>query len=192
MQPASGRSSRATQLGTIELVGPLTAGRFAFLASLGALTILLHETFHYPLKMPGHHGLEGMALLLIGRLCCTDRWAATLVGLSAAVTASASGVEHGFWSSGLYAIPGIVLDLTLLAFSNWRAHLFLVPVAVAFAHAAKPIARFGIAEAFGIPFGSLANGIAYPFSTHLAYGFAGAMIAAALWRATLKQAERQS
>lgn len=74
MTIANGGSSRARLLKNIELVGPLTLPRLAFLVALGVLTIVLHETFHYPLKLPGHHGLEGMALLALGRLSCTNRW----------------------------------------------------------------------------------------------------------------------
>lgn len=191
MQTANGRSSLVTGLGTIELIGPLTVARFSFLVFLGMLLIGLHQTFHYPLKMPGHHGLEGMALMVIGRFCCTDRWAATIVGMSAAATAGITGIEHDLWSAGMNIVPGLFLDAGLMLFPAWRSALFIVPVVTAFAHAMKPMVRWGIAESMGVHFGSLKNGLLYPLSTHLAYGFAGALIATLMWRATMKQASER-
>lgn len=187
MPATSGKSSPARALSTIELVGPLTAGRFLFLAALGALTILLHETFHYPLKMPGHHGLEAMALLVIGRLSCTNPWSATIVGVSTALTALSTGAEHDIASALLNIAPGAVLDTAVILFPSWRAQMLVLPVAVAFAHAAKPLIRFGLMQGFGMNFGSLRYGVMYPVSTHLAYGFAGGLIAVLLWRTALKQ-----
>lgn len=191
MQLTSGNSSRGSALSSIELVGPLTVGRLAFLVSLGALTVLFHETFHYPLKMPGHHGLEGMALLVLGRLSSTNRWAATIVCAAAATTAAGFGTEYGLASAGLTLAPGVALDLLILAFPSWRSQLWLVPLLVAFAHAMKPLLRWGLAQASGFSFGSLTNGLAYPFSTHLAYGFVGALIAVLMWRATVKRLQER-
>lgn len=186
MPAASGRSSPARALSTIELTGPLTTGRFLFLVLLGALTVVLHDRFNLPLHAPGHHGLEAMALLVLGRLACTDRWAATIVALSAATADQAWGAEHG-WASGLLTLaPGLVLDLLVMMISNWRARLFVIPFAVGLAHAVKPVIRWSLFETLGMQFGSLHHGVPYLFTTHFAYGFAGGLVAVLLWGATAK------
>ncbi len=190
MPATSGKLSRASALSSIELVGPLTGGRLLFLMALGALTVLLHQTFHYPLRLPGHHGLEAMALLVLGRLSCSSRWAATTVALSAATTATAIG-GHEPAAFALTLAPGVVLDLALMAFAGWRQHLFVLPLIVAVAHATKPLARWGLAELSGFHFGSLRAGVLYPLSTHLLYGFAGALIAVVLWTVTVKRLKDQ-
>lgn len=187
MTIANGGSSRARLSKNIELVGPLTLPRLAFLVALGVLTIVLHETFHYPLKLPGHHGLEGMALLALGRLSCTNRWAATIVALSTAATAAATGAEHDLASAALNIAPGVVMDLAVLLFSNWRTQLLVLPLIAGLAHATKPIIRWGLAETMGVHFGSLRSGVLFPLGTHLAYGFTGALIAVLLWRTTTKR-----
>ena len=87
MSVAAGESSPRKLFGVIDLVGPLGVGRALFLVSLGVAIVLLEQAFRWPLQLPGHHGLEAMALLVLGRLCCTNPWSATLVGASAAVTA---------------------------------------------------------------------------------------------------------
>jgi hypothetical protein len=189
MPVASGKSSPVRALSTTELVGPLTAGRLVFLAFLGVVTVVLHDRFNLPLKMPGHHGLEAMALLVLGRLSCTNRWSATIVATSAALTAFATGGDHNPSSLLLTAAPGVVLDLVVMLFPSWRAQIFLLPPAAAFAFALKPLIRLALAQGFGIHFGSLSNGILYPMSSHFVYAFTGGLIAVLLWRAAEKQRE---
>ena len=188
MQSANGRLSLARARATIEPVGPLTIGRFGFLMLLGVLTYALHKAFHYPLKMPGHLGLEAMALLVIGRLSCTSPWSATLVCLSALTAAGfATGTGHDASAALIGLAPGLLIDAAVLMFKNWRAHIFLLPVLASIGHATKPLIRFGLNKAFGIPFGSLGNGVTYPFVSHLAYGFAGGLVAVLVWRATVSR-----
>jgi hypothetical protein len=189
MPVVSGKSSPARALSTIELVGPLTAGRLVFLALLGVLTIVLHDRFNLPLKMPGHHGLEAMALLVLGRLSCTNRWSATIVALSAALTAFGTGADHNPSSLILTAAPGIVLDLAVMLFPSWRAQVLVLPVLVAFAFALKPLIRLLLAQGFGVQFGSLSNGVLYPMSSHFVYAFAGGLLAVLMWRAAEMQRE---
>jgi hypothetical protein len=185
MSVGAGESSPRKLLGVIDLVAPLTAGRAAFLVSLGIAIVLLEQSFRWPLQLPGHHGLEAMALLVFGRLCCTNHWSATLVGASAAVAAPFVGADHGVLMPLFYVLPGIVLDL---GYRLWprlvvRTLLFL-PVAGAVAFAAKPVVRVSANQLFDMPFGSLRAGPVYPILTHLMFGFLGALAAVLVWRAT--------
>ncbi len=185
MSVAAGESSPRKLFGVIDLVGPLTAGRAAFLVSLGVAIVLLEQAFRWPLQLPGHHGLEAMALLVFGRLSCTNPWSATLVGASAAVAAPFVGADHGVLMPLFYVLPGIVLDA---GYRLWprlvsQALLFL-PLVAAVAFAAKPVVRVVANQLFGMPFGSLRAGPVYPILTHLMFGFLGALAAVLVWRAT--------
>lgn len=185
MNVAAGESSPRKLFGVIDLVGPLTAGRTAFLVSLGVAIVLLEQTFRWPLQLPGHHGLEAMALLVFGRLSCTNPWSATLVGASAAAAAPFVGADHGVLMPLFYVLPGIVLDA---GYRLWprlvsQALLFL-PLVAAVAFAAKPVVRVVANQLFGMPFGSLRAGPVYPILTHLMFGFLGALAAVLVWRAT--------
>jgi hypothetical protein len=185
MSVAAGESSPRKLFGVIDLVGPLTAGRAAFLVSLGVAIVLLEQAFRWPLQLPGHHGLEAMALLVFGRLSCTNPWSATLVGASAAVAAPFAGADHGVLMPLFYVLPGIVLDA---GYRLWprlvsQALLFL-PLVAAVAFASKPVVRVVANQLFGMPFGSLRAGPIYPILTHLMFGFLGALAAVLVWRAT--------
>ena len=89
MPTTTGNSSPRKLFGAIELTGGLSIGRLLWLVSLGVAVVVLEQAFRWPLQMPGHHGLEAMALLVLGRLSCSHRWSATLVASSAAVAAAA-------------------------------------------------------------------------------------------------------
>jgi hypothetical protein len=185
MTVAAGESSPRKLFGVIDLVGPLTAGRALFLVSLGVAIVLLEQAFRWPLQLPGHHGLEAMALLVFGRLSCTNPWSATLVGASAAVAAPFVGADHGVLMPLFYVLPGIVLDA---GYRLWprlvsQALLFL-PLLAAVAFAGKPVVRVVANQLFGMQFGSLRAGPIYPILTHLMFGFLGALAAVLVWRAT--------
>ena len=115
MQPVTGGLSRARSRSAIEAVGPLTAGRLAFLVFLGILSVVMHETVRLPLQLPGHHGLEAMALLVIARLSCTHPFSASITALSSAAAATAIGAGHGWVSPFLIVLPGLVMDVGMLA-----------------------------------------------------------------------------
>jgi hypothetical protein len=185
MSVVAGESSPRKIFGVIDLVGPLTIGRALFLASLGVGIIVLEQAFRWPLQMPGHHGLEAMALLVLGRLACTSPWAATLVGASAAVAAPLAGADHGVLMPLFYVLPAVVLDL---GYRLWprlvERFLLFLPLLAALAFAAKPVVRVFANQAFGMQFGSLRAGPLYPILTHLMFGFLGALAAVLVWRAT--------
>ena len=48
------------------------------LVSSGALAVVLHQILRMPLGLPGRHGIEWMALLVIGRAATHRRGAGTL------------------------------------------------------------------------------------------------------------------
>jgi len=156
-----------------------------FLASLGIAIVLLEQAFRWPLQLPGHHGLEAMALLVFGRLSCSNPWSATMVGASAAVAAPFVGADHGVLMPLFYVLPGLVIDLGYRLRPQLLARLLLaLPVLAALAFATKPVLRVVANQVFGMPFGSLRAGPVYPILTHLMFGFLGALAAVLVWRYT--------
>jgi len=188
---AAGESSARKLFGVIDLVGPLTAGRALFLASLGVAIVALERGFNWPLQLPGHHGLEAMALLVLARLTCSNPWSATLVGASAAVAAPFLGASHGVLMPLFYVLPGLVMDLGYRLSPRFGRSLLFLPLLAALAFAAKPAVRVLANQFLGMQFGSLRAGPVYPILTHLLFGFLGALAAVIVWRATERRLLRQ-
>jgi hypothetical protein len=184
MPATAGRSSERKLFGVIDAEGPLSAGRLLFLVSLGVIIVGLEQAFRWPLQLPGHHGLEAMALLVIGRLCCNARWSATTVGLSAAVVAPFLGADHGPLMPLFYVIPALVIDFGYRLWPALRSSLLFLPVLAAVAYSGKPLLRVLANQLFDMQFGSLRAGPVYPILTHLLFGFLGGLAAVMVWRAT--------
>jgi hypothetical protein len=192
MNEVVGASSRRKLFGVIDLIGPLTGGRALFLASLGVAIVLLEQAFRWPLQLPGHHGLEAMALLVFGRLSCSSPWSATLVGASAAVAAPFVGADHGVLMPLFYVLPGVVIDLGYRLWPQLIARMLIaLPLLAALAFAMKPVVRVIANQLFGMQFGSLRAGPVYPILTHLLFGFLGALAAVLVWRYTERRLREQ-
>ena len=151
------------------------------LLGLGLLAVVLRASVNLPLKLPGHHGLEWMAILMFARVISDQPRAATVVAGSAAMFSwlpvwgfHAGGMEWGFLLSGL------VVD------GCWRAlrarATFVLALLAAAAHGIKPLFKYGLMLATGAhigslgSFGSIEAGLAYPLLCHLAYGAVGGVV----------------
>lgn len=161
--------------------------RIALLLIAGVAATVLHARFHLPLKLPGHHGLEWMALLVFARCAAPYRWAAVIVAIGAA-TSSAVPIwgfkEPGMSYALVYLVQGLTLDL--LYVGGMRARRCALPLALfaAAAYATKPLVHWLILQSVGGHYGSVANGLWYPVMSHLMFGFAGGLAGALLWKAT--------
>jgi hypothetical protein len=185
MNQIAGESSPRKLFGVIDLVGPLTIGRGLFLVSLGVAIVALEQSFRWSLQLPGHHGLEAMALLVLGRLSCTSPVSATLVGTSAAIAAPLLGADHGTLMPLFYVLPGVVLDLGSRLWPRLLTQAtLLLPLLAAVAFASKPVVRILANQFLGMQFGSLRAGPLYPVITHLLFGFLGGLAALIIWRLT--------
>lgn len=155
-----------------------------FLIAIGLLGVVAHVSVHLPLKLPGHHGLEWMALLMFARVLGTSPWAATIAATSAA------GFSYlplwGFHESTIglsYLLSGWVVDGCYRAIKSRAAPVLALMAALA--HAVKPLWKWAAAAGLGVHFGSVEAGIGYALMCHLMFGGVGG-IAGALAGTALK------
>lgn len=190
MSAMDGNSSPRRLFGAIELTGDLTAGRLLWLLSLGVAAVVLEQAFRWPLQMPGHHGIEAMALYVLGRLSCRNAWSATTTAAGATVAAPMLGIDHGALMPLFYLLPGVLLDLGFRIRPKAGLYLAWLPFVAALAWASKPVLRVFASLGLGMQFGSLRAGPAYPILTHLLFGFVGGLVAVLLWRASERASDR--
>lgn len=182
MTTSTGGSYQRKSQSSTSAATPVTLSNIAMLIITGVVIVVLHEAIKYPMRIPGQHGLEAMALLVFARMSSDHRWAATIAAASAAGTVSVIGGGHGLTTPFLYFLPGFAIDILCLMLPFWRKQLFILPVFAALAFTLKPVVRLGLVEAFGMEFGSFRFGVLYPMYTHLAFGFSGALIAVLAWK----------
>jgi len=162
----------------------LTAVEAVLMLGLGAAVVVLHQALRAPLNLPGRHGLEWMALLVIGRSFGRSRYAGSLASMGAAATSVLpiwGAMDDPFiWL--IYLLPGPIMDFAFARFPRWQGNLAFLAVLGGLAHATKPLVRWIISLVSGFPYGSLLWGVGYPLATHILFGAAGALLGGlAVW-----------
>jgi hypothetical protein len=172
---STARSSSATSPLVVEL---------ALLAAAGLAAALLHEAFRWPLKLPGHHGLEWLAILMAARLLSQRPGAALAVAGGAALGAlGLMGTEPNAQRAGIYLVQGLVLDGLFLLLRGGVAPFLLAPLLGATVHALSPLVKNALLLPGAATLGSLSQGLAWPLATHAAFGAVGALCGALAVRA---------
>ena len=150
----------------------------AFLASLGVVAVIAHARFRLPIQFHGRHGIEWMALLLVGRIGSRYRWASTVTSTSAALT-----FLLPIWSFGdpygeiTYFLAGPLMDIGFMIFKAWQDKLWFYMLLGALVHPMRVFIRLGITGIVGWKYASLVGGIGYPLLTHMISGLIGGFVA---------------
>ena len=162
---------------------PVDRARLALEALLlvgaGALAVVFHQMFRWPLGLPGHHGIEWMAILLIGRASSRLGPAGSLVSMGAAITSALPvwGMNDPFiWI--IYMLPGPIADLAFRYLPRYADKIWFFMILGGLAHITKPIFRLGITVISGWSFGSFRYGVVYPIASHFLYGLIGGLLGA--------------
>lgn len=170
-----------------------TAIGLLLLLGAGAAAAILHESFRWPLRMPGHHGLEWLAILVFARVLSTRPWAAFALACGAALTAlTPLGGHEGSVRPLTYLVQGFTLDLLYLLILRYRLPLALSVLAGALTHALSPLLKSLMALGGAAGFDSLSKGLAFPLMTHAGFGATGAavgLLLALAWRRVRKVPE---
>jgi hypothetical protein len=152
-------------------------GEIVGLMLLGVVAVAVHAAGRNRFELaPGHQGLTWIALLMVGRLTSSIRWA----GIASA-TGAAGATFLPIWRLGdpflglSYAAACLITDLGLGGFRSRLAPIWLVALIGGLAHSAKPLIR-SIVRLSGWQYDSLLSGLPYPMTTHFLFGVAGALV----------------
>jgi hypothetical protein len=160
------------------------------LLSLGAAVVVIHGTMRWPLELPGHHGVEWMAMLLVGRGLSKQRWGASVASVGAAGCAMLPVWGFGDPIIALtYLVPGLIIDLGWGMAERWQDKAWLFAGMGGLAMATKPLMRWVVNLVTGWPYGSLLYGVLYPTATHILFGVLGALAGYGLLRAARHRSE---
>ncbi len=145
----------------------------------GVMAVVLHRALDMSLGLPGHHGIEWMAIMILGRASSKFRGAGTLTSIGASF-ASVLPFLHGdnpmTWI--YYLLPGPVMDLAFRYLPRYANKLWFMVLLGGLAHMTKPIGQLTVNLITGWPIGSFRFGVAYPFASHLLFGMIGGLLGA--------------
>jgi len=155
------------------------------LFGLGIVAILLHARLRTPLNIPGHHGLEFMALLMAGRVASRVKWAGTIsaLGIGFILLFPVFGFKDPFMGIN-YMFPGIVLDIFFILTRNFRWQLLILALISGVAYFTIPFSRLIIHIFTGYPYSSfLKYGYLIPLANFFIFGLAGGFVGAGIPKA---------
>lgn len=162
---------------TFPISGINALTEYLILFGLGAFAIILHVKLRIPLKLPGHHGLEFMALIMLGRIYSDKPIASTIssLGVACMMFFPIWGGKDPF-AGAVYMIPGFALDYLYFTVKSKRL-AFLVAIIGGISYALIPVARIIISAVTGFPYSSLLTGVLYPIFSFMFWGAFGSSIA---------------
>lgn len=145
----------------------------------GVTAVVMHRALDMSLGLPGHHGIEWMALMIIGRISSRFRGAGTLTSVGASLASTIPFLQGGNPYTWLfYLLPGLVMDLAFRYLPNLTTKIWFLVLLGGLAHMTKPIGQLTVNLITGFPFGSFRFGILYPFAGHLLFGMIGGLLGA--------------
>ncbi|MBL8062200.1 MAG: hypothetical protein JNK32_04225 [Anaerolineales bacterium] len=175
----NGTSSLKTTSSAFRTEWSLTWLEALLLIGGGVMAVVLHRTTDLSLGLPGHHGIEWMAIMILGRVSSRFRGAGTLTSIGASAATFMPGLQGDNPFSWLfYLLPGPVMDIAFRYFPRYANTLWFMILLGGLAHATKPLGQLTMNLITGWPFGSFRYGVLYPFASHLFFGMIGGLIGA--------------
>ena len=154
----------------------------------GVLAITLHAYLRYPLNLPGHHGIEFMALLIFGLKISRYKLSPLLfsAGLNILLLLPVLGFKDPF-APIVYSMPGVIIcGFALLAPSLLKKFWFLA-FAGGIAYAFIPITRLLIMLITGYSYNSmLLKGPPVVILSFFIFGVTGSLFTSGIFK-TLKK-----
>ncbi|MFC2097983.1 hypothetical protein ACFLSI_06585, partial [Bacteroidota bacterium] len=149
----------------IKRYGVIAESIFLFL--IGTLPIIIHAKFRYDLGIPGHHGLEYMALIMLGRTATDIRWASVFIslGILSMLFLPYIGLKNPI-TAIVFVLPPFIVDIIYNSKKNWKNNILLLSVIGGIAYSILPVSKLLIMLTTGFPYKAFLRNPVVPFITH--------------------------
>jgi len=150
-----------------------------FLLFLGMAAIAIHSKLRIPMHLPGKQGILFVALIVTGRGLSRLPFAASISCLGSAMllVTPMLGFHEPFMAVN-YILLGGLMDLLYRIASGYSEKPWVLALASGFAWMFIPLFRLFTTLFVAAPMNMFSSGYAYPFLTHLLFGFTGGLIGA--------------
>ncbi len=157
---------------------------------LGVAAIFLHARFRWGFNIPGHHGMEFMALLTGGRLISKVKFSSIFMalGIGAMIVMPFMGFKNPISALG-YIFPVLIFDLLYSNLPEKFDKAWIIAVAGGLAYMAVPVYRIILMFSMNLPYpAAVKYGTPLaPLAGFLAFGFVGSIFAAGLIKTIKKR-----
>lgn len=149
------------------------------LLGIGIVAITLHARLRYGMNLPGHHGIEFMALMMTGRLISRFPFASTIssVGVVLASLIPGLGFNDPFMGFN-YLLPGLVLDIAFQGTATMKRRVLILALFSGIAYMMIPLSRLFLLLLFTLPYNAFVkHGYILPLVSFAIFGATGGGIA---------------
>ena len=149
----------------------------------GVLAIVLHERLRNPIGIPGHHGLEFMAIILAARLSSKIKWAASIsaLGIGIFILFPVLGFKDPMMGFN-YMLPCFFMDLTYNFVPVKKYRNIMLIVAAGLGYLMIPLSRMMVTLFTNYPYSSfLKYGFVTPLATFLLFGILGGLLGTGIY-----------
>jgi hypothetical protein len=170
------------------------AAEYLVLFGIGIIAIMLHARLRTPLNIPGHHGLEFMAILMAGRTASRIPWASSIssLGIGFILLFPLFGFKDPFMGIN-YMLPGFIIDIFYNLSRQFKWQLFIMAFVAGIAYFTIPLSRLFISAFVGYPYSSFIKyGYIIPMISFFAFGMAGGFVGTGLTQAVVKFLRKKS
>lgn len=150
----------------------------------GATAVVLHARFRNPISLPGHHGIEFMALIsyMALKLKFKTRGLFFSLGVGAMFLIPFISSKDPF-AYIIFMLPAIALCTLMDAFKKIQSIQFiLLPLFGGLAYMMIPLIRFFIYSGTGFPYKSIILHPVYTMSMHFVFGVIGTLLGYSIYR----------
>lgn len=144
----------------------------------GVLAIVLHERLRNPISIPGHHGIEFMAIILAARLSSKMKWAASIsaLGIGIFILFPVLGFKDPMMGFN-YMLPCFFMDLAYNYVPVKKYRNLVLIVAAGIGYMLIPFSRLLFTLSTGYPYSSfLKHGFITPIVTFMLFGILGGLL----------------
>ncbi len=141
----------------------------------GALAIVLHARLRTPINVPGHHGLEFMAIIVAARLSSKIKWASSIsaIGIGIFILFPVLGFSDPM--AGInYMLPCLLLDVGYNSIGSMKNRKLVFSIIAGVAYMMIPLSRIIVTLSTGYPYSSfIKHGFFTPLATFFIFGLLG-------------------
>ncbi len=144
----------------------------------GVLAIVLHERLRNPINIPGHHGIEFMAIILAVRLTSKMKWAASIsaLGIGIFILFPVLGFKDPMMGFN-YMLPCFFMDLAYNFVPTKKYRNLILVFAAGLGYMLIPFSRLLVTLSTGYPYSSfLKHGFVTPVVTFMLFGILGGLL----------------
>jgi len=149
----------------------------------GILAIVLHARLRTPLNIPGHHGIEFMAIILAARLSSNIKWASSIsaLGIGIFILFPVLGFKDPMMGFN-YMLPCFFVDIAYNSIQNKKYGNLILALPAGIGYMLIPLSRIITNVLTGYPYGSfLKYGFITPLATFLLFGLMGGILGTGIY-----------